>query len=498
MRCLVVIPAFNEEASLPAVLRELAACGYGYDVVVIDDCSRDRTAAVARAAGATVLAHPRNLGYRHALRTGMRHALGGGYEALVFLDADGQHRPAAIGGLVLRAAAADRPDVVIGSRYVGLRRYGGPLGRRLGRQAFSLLASGAASLLRREPGLRIWDTTSGLKLLRRAALERLIDAPFCDLHAEAIVYLQAAGLRLVEVPVEIDEAEAPGGHAYRFRLRARSFLHNQVRGIVGTLERVRRRQQPRQTGRLDELERHVEASSGLTGPIPAGVGELLGAVGVRSDQLDLALPQRRQVRFDHARHADHDDSSGGAGDGEGGGDAVGGTDAVDGDVGSAGQTPGPGTRTEDHGAGVPTHGPGELVGAAHHVRSERASQLTLVWMLCPDDHGALSSEVLHCGEGQQPERSRSDDGDGVAGTDPGAHCSMDGACGGLDEHRSLVGHALRNRVQLARVRHHGSRPAAAGVAAEPGLQSRVEATVSQVLAIAQMARGAGTAVSPQG
>lgn len=205
MRCLVVIPAFNEEASLPAVLRELAACGYGFDVVVIDDCSRDRTAAVARAAGAEVLAHPRNLGYRHALRTGMRHALGGGYDALVFLDADGQHRPAAIASLLQRAAAADRPDVVIGSRYVGPRRYTGPLGRRLGRQAFSLLARGASALLRSDGASRIWDTTSGLKLLRRAALERLVEVPFCDLHAEAIVYLQAAGLRLAEVPVEIDE-----------------------------------------------------------------------------------------------------------------------------------------------------------------------------------------------------------------------------------------------------------------------------------------------------
>jgi hypothetical protein len=208
MRCLVVIPAFNEEASLPAVLRALAACGYGHDVVVIDDGSRDRTAAVARAAGATVLSNPKNLGYRHALRTGMRHALGGGYDALVFLDADGQHPPAAIGALVRRAEAADRPDVVIGSRYVGPRRYSGPIGRRLGRQAFSLLSSAAAALLRTDEARRIWDTTSGLKLLRRSALERLVDAPFCDLHAEAIVYLQAAGLRVVEVPVELDERRA--------------------------------------------------------------------------------------------------------------------------------------------------------------------------------------------------------------------------------------------------------------------------------------------------
>lgn len=201
LRGLVVIPAFNEEASLPAVLAELAGCGYGLDVVVVDDCSTDGTAAAARAAGVRVLSHDVNRGYRHALRTGMRHALAGGYEAVIFLDADGQHRPASVAELLRRATAADEPAVVIGSRYVGAQAYSGPLGRRLGRQIFSLLCYAAAAV-------RIWDTTSGLKLLRRRAVELMVSETFCDLHAEAIVYLARAGLRVVEVPIAFEERRA--------------------------------------------------------------------------------------------------------------------------------------------------------------------------------------------------------------------------------------------------------------------------------------------------
>lgn len=224
MRAVIVIPAFNEEASLPAVLRELGACGYGLDVVVVDDCSRDRTGELARALGAHVLTHPQNRGYRQALRTGLRHALDQGYEAVVFLDADGQHRPGSIAALLERAAAPDQPAVVIGSRYVGARRYSGALGRRLGRQIFSLLShqvarvvvalSATATATGAGAG-RIWDTTSGLKLLRRPALELLDGAAFCDLHAEAIVYLVRAGLRVVEVPIEFAERQA-GVSMYRW------------------------------------------------------------------------------------------------------------------------------------------------------------------------------------------------------------------------------------------------------------------------------------------
>src|SRR5690554_442227 len=92
-RPLVIIPAFNEEAALPAVLAELATTDPPLDVVVIDDGSEDATAAVAREAGATVVELPFNMGIGGALRTGFLYAVRHGYQRAVQFDGDGQHDP---------------------------------------------------------------------------------------------------------------------------------------------------------------------------------------------------------------------------------------------------------------------------------------------------------------------------------------------------------------------------------------------------------------------
>src|SRR6516162_9728141 len=91
---LVIIPAHDEEASLPRTLAEVRSKAPGVDVVVVDDGSHDRTAEVARAAGVPVLRHAVNLGVGAALQTGFRYAVERGYAIGVQLDADGQHDPA--------------------------------------------------------------------------------------------------------------------------------------------------------------------------------------------------------------------------------------------------------------------------------------------------------------------------------------------------------------------------------------------------------------------
>ncbi|HMQ25577.1 MAG TPA: glycosyltransferase family 2 protein, partial [Acidimicrobiales bacterium] len=100
---LFIIPAYNEQESLPGVLAELAEAYPEADVVVIDDGSADATASVARAGGAVVLQLPYNLGIGGALRTGFRYAVRKGYERGVQFDADGQHHadevPALLAGL---------------------------------------------------------------------------------------------------------------------------------------------------------------------------------------------------------------------------------------------------------------------------------------------------------------------------------------------------------------------------------------------------------------
>ena len=107
----VVIPAYNEEASIGAVVEALAAGADWHEILVIDDGSDDGTAAAAHAAGAHVIQHPYNKGNGASVKTGIRQATG---EFIVILDADGQHRAALAPRLVARLG---KYDLVVGGAF---------------------------------------------------------------------------------------------------------------------------------------------------------------------------------------------------------------------------------------------------------------------------------------------------------------------------------------------------------------------------------------------
>jgi glycosyltransferase involved in cell wall biosynthesis len=205
MRVLVVIPALNEEESLPFTLDEVLARDPQVDVLVVDDGSRDHTSEVARARGVEVVRHPFNLGVGAALQTGFRFAVEHGYDVGVQLDADGQHDPRDLDGLVapvLQGAC----DVTIGSRYVTRSGYHAPLARRLGMMLFS-------GVVRLAVGQRIADTTSGFRAYSRAVMEVCQhDFPKDFPDAPLLIALARRGFRLLEVPVTMRE-----------RARGRSF-----------------------------------------------------------------------------------------------------------------------------------------------------------------------------------------------------------------------------------------------------------------------------------
>jgi glycosyltransferase involved in cell wall biosynthesis len=202
---LVVVPAHNEEESLPVTLAELRRKAPGIDVLVVDDGSRDRTPEVAREAGLPLLRHPVNLGVGAALQTGFRYAVERGYEVAVQLDADGQHDPAYLEALV-RPVLEGVCDVSIGSRYVARSDYRAPLARRLGMLVFS-------GVVRLAAGQRITDTTSGFRAYNRAVMEvAQHDFPKDFPDAPLLIDLARRGFRLSEVAV-----------AMRARERGRSF-----------------------------------------------------------------------------------------------------------------------------------------------------------------------------------------------------------------------------------------------------------------------------------
>lgn len=199
-RVLVIVPALNEEESLPALLEELARVAPGYDALVVDDGSRDGTARIARELGVPVLRHAVNLGVGAALQTGFGWALDHGYDIAVQLDADGQHDPRDLDDLV-RPVDEGACDVAIGSRYVAASEYRTPRTRRLG----MLLFSGVVWLALRE---RIADTTSGFRAYHRRVMEVCRhDFPRDFPDAPLLIGLARRGFRLREVPVTMRERQ---------------------------------------------------------------------------------------------------------------------------------------------------------------------------------------------------------------------------------------------------------------------------------------------------
>jgi glycosyltransferase involved in cell wall biosynthesis len=198
---LVIVPALNEEASLPRTLDEVRRAAPQVDLLVVDDGSSDATAQVARARGVAVLHHAVNLGVGAALQTGFRWAVARGYEIGIQLDADGQHDPRDLETLIAPVREG-RCDVSIGSRYVSRTAYSAPLSRRLG----MLLFSGVVRLL---TGQTIHDTTSGYRAYGRRVMEVCQhDFPKDFPDAPLLIDLARRGFRCLEVPVEMRERSA--------------------------------------------------------------------------------------------------------------------------------------------------------------------------------------------------------------------------------------------------------------------------------------------------
>ncbi|HKO49899.1 MAG TPA: glycosyltransferase family 2 protein [Polyangiaceae bacterium] len=201
MRLLVIIPALNEEKSLRALLDEFKltqpTLPWITEAVVIDDGSTDRTAQVAAAANVRVVRLCRNLGIGAAVQTGLRLAHREGFDAALQMDGDGQHPPGEIARLLARLAAADAPDLVVGSRHIVRRGYQATGARRFG-QLWLIF------WLRLLCGLKLSDPTSGFRLYGAAAL-RLFEAAYPDdfPEPESLAIASKCGLLAVEEPVEM-------------------------------------------------------------------------------------------------------------------------------------------------------------------------------------------------------------------------------------------------------------------------------------------------------
>jgi len=199
---LVLIPALNEQATIREVVLEVM--DNGFDVVVINDGSGDKTAEFARAAGATVLNLRVNLGVGGALRCGFRYAVNNGYHSVVQCDADGQHPISHIQKLI-DVSNQTSSHLVIGSRF----RYEEilmtvPRHRRFAMWLLGVIASRACQT-------KITDSTSGFRLISEPLLSQFaknFPSHFLGDTFEANVAAGRAGYKVKEVAAPISDRKA--------------------------------------------------------------------------------------------------------------------------------------------------------------------------------------------------------------------------------------------------------------------------------------------------
>jgi hypothetical protein len=192
---LIVIPAHNEEENILHVVEELRSLDYGYDALVVDDASTDRTPEVLRRLEQRTVRLSTNLGYGGAVQAGFKYALAHGYDYVIQMDGDCQHDPASIPALA-QVVHSGQADVALGSRFLGKVTYEVPLLRKAG---IALFRSVVSFFMKQ----KVTDPTSGFQALNRKALKFYAgDAyPMDYPDSDVLLALHFAGFRVREVAV---------------------------------------------------------------------------------------------------------------------------------------------------------------------------------------------------------------------------------------------------------------------------------------------------------
>jgi glycosyltransferase involved in cell wall biosynthesis len=235
---LVLVPAYNEQGAVGAVVKEIHEVLPGIPVLVVDDCSGDGTCNVARAAGAEVLSLPHHLGLGGCVQAGYKLAYQLGYKYVVRVDGDGQHDPRDLPA-ILRVLHESGCEMVIGSRFLNGQAEYSSFIRSLGIRFFRLM-------LRPILGRKVHDPTSGFVGVNRAALEVFSRSfPLEYPEIEALVVLQRRAFRFAEVPCRVRSRKAG-----RSSITAVKSLYYIIHVLLGVFVNVlkyegRRRRKPR-------------------------------------------------------------------------------------------------------------------------------------------------------------------------------------------------------------------------------------------------------------
>lgn len=198
---LIIIPAYNEEKSIKDVVGAIKKSIPTADILVVNDCSKDKTSATVRELeGLNLIDLPINLGIGGAMQTGYKYAKAGGYDYAMQIDGDGQHDPAEAKKLI-DAILGQEVDMVIGSRFLEKTGYKQSFFRMLGINIFELMTR---ALIRQ----KITDSTSGFRIVNKRVIQKYSDYYPTDYpEVEVLIYLSNAGFKFKEVSVKMSNRE---------------------------------------------------------------------------------------------------------------------------------------------------------------------------------------------------------------------------------------------------------------------------------------------------
>ncbi|MBQ7066439.1 MAG: glycosyltransferase family 2 protein [Lachnospiraceae bacterium] len=200
MKSIVIIPAYNEEKSIVKTVNDIKENAKGFDYVIVNDCSTDRTLEICKENNLCVLNLPINLGIGGAVQTGYLYAYKNGYDYAVQFDGDGQHDAKFLGEMRDYMESHD-VDLLIGSRFIEKEGFQSSGLRRFGIKYFS-------HLIKLLTGVRITDPTSGMRMANRSVMEIYANCYPKDYpEPESAVAILNVGKKIEEYPVVMRERE---------------------------------------------------------------------------------------------------------------------------------------------------------------------------------------------------------------------------------------------------------------------------------------------------
>lgn len=220
MKLLIIIPAYNEGLNIERVMDHLILKFPQYDYVIVNDGSKDNTADICRAKNYNFVDLPINLGLSCAVQTGMRYAVKNGYDAVLQMDGDGQHRPEYIEKMIQEMERSGA-EIVIGSRFVTEKK------PKTMRMLGSNLISG---FIRLSTGKKIKDPTSGMRLFGRSVIKEFAYDMNYGPEPDTISYLIKQGVQVREIQVTMDERIA--GESYLNLVRSVKYMVLQCFSIL--------------------------------------------------------------------------------------------------------------------------------------------------------------------------------------------------------------------------------------------------------------------------